>query len=83
MARLAEPYPELGEAISSAIRFVSFCHLPSNPDELVAIGVTKISEINAIWALAAIAALILLVPSIAFMLVIERFLNTQMLAKIG
>jgi len=49
----------------------------------VAIGVTKISEINAIWALAAITALILLVPSIAFMLVIERFLNTQMLAKIG
>src|SRR5438105_1149506 len=26
--------------------------LPSNPDELVAIGVTKISEISAIWALA-------------------------------
>ena len=24
--------------------------LPSNPDELVAIGVTKISEISAIWA---------------------------------
>src|SRR5207302_4649639 len=26
--------------------------LPSNPDELVAIGVTKISEISTIWALA-------------------------------
>ena len=49
----------------------------------MAIGVTKISEINAIWALAAIAAVILLVPSIAFMLVIERFRNTQMLAKVG
>ena len=24
--------------------------LPSNPDELVAIGVTKISEMSAIWA---------------------------------
>ena len=83
MARLAEPYPELGEAISSAIRFVSFATYRATPTELVAIGVTKISEINAIWALAAIAALILLVPSIAFMLVIERFLNTQMLAKIG
>jgi hypothetical protein len=31
----------------SAIRSGS---LPSNPDELVAIGVTKISEISAIWA---------------------------------
>ena len=35
---------------------LSFCSaiksgsLPSNPDELVAIGVTKISEIGAIWA---------------------------------
>jgi hypothetical protein len=35
---------------------LSFCSaiksgsLPSNPDELVAIGVTKISEISAIWA---------------------------------
>jgi hypothetical protein len=34
---------------------LSFCSaiksgsLPSNPDELVAIGVTKISEISAIW----------------------------------
>ena len=35
------------------------------------------------YQIAAIAALILLVPSIAFMLVIERFLNTQMLAKVG
>ena len=31
----------------------------------------------------AITALILLVPSIAFMLLIERFLNTEMLAKVG
>jgi ABC-type spermidine/putrescine transport system permease subunit II len=35
------------------------------------------------YQIAAITALILLVPSIASMLVIERFLNTQMLAKIG
>jgi hypothetical protein len=30
-----------------------------------------------------ITALILLVPSIVFMLLIERFLNTEMLAKVG
>jgi putative spermidine/putrescine transport system permease protein len=35
------------------------------------------------YQIAAITALILLVPSIAFMLLIERFLNTEMLAKIG
>ena len=35
------------------------------------------------YQIAAITALILLAPSIAFMLLIERFLNTEMLAKIG
>jgi ABC-type spermidine/putrescine transport system permease subunit II len=35
------------------------------------------------YQIAAITALILLVPSIAFMLVVERFLNTEMLAKIS
>ena len=35
------------------------------------------------YQIAAITALILLVPSIAFMLLIERFLNTEMLAKVG
>jgi ABC-type spermidine/putrescine transport system permease subunit II len=35
------------------------------------------------YQIAAITALILLIPSIAFMLLIERFLNTEMLAKIG
>jgi len=35
------------------------------------------------YQIAAITALILLVPSIAFMLLIERFLNTETLAKIG
>jgi len=35
------------------------------------------------YQIAAVTALILLVPSIAFMLLIERFLNTEMLAKIG
>src|SRR5205814_10326298 len=35
-----------------AIQFVSCGSLPGNPDELVTIGVTKISEISAIWALA-------------------------------
>jgi ABC-type spermidine/putrescine transport system permease subunit II len=35
------------------------------------------------YQIAAITALILLVPSIAFMLLVERFLNTEMLAKIG
>jgi putative spermidine/putrescine transport system permease protein len=35
------------------------------------------------YQIAAVTALILLVPSIAFMLLIERFLNTEMLAKVG
>lgn len=35
------------------------------------------------YQIAAITALVLLVPSILFMLLIERFLNTDMLAKIG
>ena len=35
------------------------------------------------YQIAAITALILLIPSIAFMLVIERFLSTETLAKIG
>ena len=35
------------------------------------------------YQIAAITALILLVASIAFMLLIERFLNTEMLAKVG
>ena len=35
------------------------------------------------YQIAAITALILLVPSVAFMLLVERFLNTEMLAKVG
>ena len=35
------------------------------------------------YQIAAVTALILLVPSIAVMLLIERFLNTEMLAKVG
>jgi putative spermidine/putrescine transport system permease protein len=35
------------------------------------------------YQIAAITALILLIPSIAFMLLVERFLSTEMLAKIG
>src|SRR5205807_8893779 len=35
------------------------------------------------YQIAALTALVLLVPSIAFMLLIERFLNTEMLAKVG
>jgi putative spermidine/putrescine transport system permease protein len=35
------------------------------------------------YQIAAVTALILLIPSIAFMLLIERFLNTEMLAKVG
>jgi hypothetical protein len=35
------------------------------------------------YQIAAVTALILLVPSIAFMLLVERFLNTEMLAKVG
>src|ERR1700747_1010986 len=35
------------------------------------------------YQIAAVTALILLVPSIAFMLLIARFLTTEMLAKVG
>jgi putative spermidine/putrescine transport system permease protein len=35
------------------------------------------------YQIAAITALVLLVPSVAFMLLIERFLNAEMLAKVG
>jgi len=35
------------------------------------------------YQIAAITALVLLVPSVGFMLLIERFLNAQTLAKIG
>ena len=35
------------------------------------------------YQIAAITALVLLVPSVAFMLLIERFLKAEMLAKIG
>ena len=35
------------------------------------------------YQIAAITALILLAPSIAFMVLVERFLNTEMLARIG
>jgi putative spermidine/putrescine transport system permease protein len=35
------------------------------------------------YQIAAVTALILLVPSIAFMLLVERFLNAEVLAKIG
>jgi putative spermidine/putrescine transport system permease protein len=35
------------------------------------------------YQIAAVTALILLLPSIAFMLLIERFLNTEVLAKVG
>jgi putative spermidine/putrescine transport system permease protein len=41
------------------------------------------ASVNGNYQIAAITALILLVPSIAFMLVIERFLSTEKLAKIG
>jgi putative spermidine/putrescine transport system permease protein len=41
------------------------------------------ASLNGNYQIAAITALILLVPSIAFMLVIERFLSTETLAKIG
>jgi putative spermidine/putrescine transport system permease protein len=41
------------------------------------------ASVNGNYQIAAITALILLVPSIAFMLVIERFLSTETLAKIG
>ena len=35
------------------------------------------------YQIASITALILLVPSVAFMLVIERFLRADVLAKVG
>ena len=35
------------------------------------------------YQIAAITALVLLVPSVGFMLVIERFLKAEMLAKVG
>ena len=35
------------------------------------------------YQIASITALILLVPSIAFMLVVERFLRADVLAKVG
>jgi putative spermidine/putrescine transport system permease protein len=41
------------------------------------------ASLNGNYQIAAITALLLLVPSIVFMLVIERFLNTEMLARIG
>ena len=41
------------------------------------------ASLNGNYQIAAISALILLVPSILFMLVIERFLSTETLAKIG
>ena len=41
------------------------------------------ASLNGNYQIAAITALILLVPSIVFMLVIERFLSTETLAKIG
>jgi len=41
------------------------------------------ASLNGNYQIAAITALILLVPSIAFMLLIERFLSTDTLAKIG
>jgi hypothetical protein len=49
---LAKPDPELGEGDFVSDPVCLFAGLPGNPDELVAIGVTKISEISAIWALA-------------------------------
>ncbi|MBV9587739.1 MAG: ABC transporter permease, partial [Alphaproteobacteria bacterium] len=41
------------------------------------------ASLNGNYQIAAITALILLVPSILFMLLIERFLSTDTLAKIG
>jgi putative spermidine/putrescine transport system permease protein len=41
------------------------------------------ASLNGNYQIAAITALILLVPSILFMLLIERFLSTETLAKIG
>jgi putative spermidine/putrescine transport system permease protein len=41
------------------------------------------ASLNGNYQIAAITALVLLVPSIVFMLLIERFLNTEMLARIG
>jgi putative spermidine/putrescine transport system permease protein len=41
------------------------------------------ASIGGNYQIAAVTALILLVPSVAFMLLIERFLNTEMLAKVA
>jgi putative spermidine/putrescine transport system permease protein len=41
------------------------------------------ASLNGNYQIAAITALILLVPSFVFMLLIERFLSTETLAKIG
>jgi putative spermidine/putrescine transport system permease protein len=41
------------------------------------------ASLNGNYQIAAITALILLVPSVVFMLLIERFLSTEALAKIG
>jgi putative spermidine/putrescine transport system permease protein len=41
------------------------------------------ASLNGNYQIAAITALILLVPSVVFMLVIERFLSTEALAKMG
>jgi putative spermidine/putrescine transport system permease protein len=41
------------------------------------------ASLNGNYQIAAITALILLVPSVVFMLVIERFLSTETLARIG
>jgi putative spermidine/putrescine transport system permease protein len=41
------------------------------------------ASIGGNYQIAAVTALTLLVPSIVFMLLIERFLNTEMLAKVG
>jgi hypothetical protein len=48
----SQPPAALGEGDFVSDPDCLFCSLPGNPDELVAIGVTKISEISAIWALA-------------------------------
>ena len=42
--------PERTALLSFLLCAIRSGSLPSNPDELVAIGVTKISEISAIWA---------------------------------
>jgi putative spermidine/putrescine transport system permease protein len=49
----------------------------------VALGRMFTASLAGNYQIAAITALILLVPSIAFMLLIVRFLNTEMLATVG